>query len=198
MLLPLTRTLQGKNAALRNLKKGDAKELLQLAIENRNAVKNFNFFTEIEGEKPNRLGKYNLASEAEYIMRMALSDTDLLVAVEAPRGNLIGTCGLHEIDVHNDTARLGILIFDESQWGKGYAREALILLIEYAFSELNIHKIYLNAFATNTRGLGLYKKLGFREEGRLREEYKIRGRYVNLVRMGLLKEEWSPHKILQD
>ncbi len=183
--MQLEKQLEGKKIILRSVCITDATDLVRLASSNLPAVKNFLYFTEIS------VSQDELVREIDYIADNIFSKDKLLSVIETQQGDIIGTCGLHEIDWHNETVRIGILIFDESQWGKGQATEVLTLLIEYVFSELNLHKIYLNAFTTNERGLKLYKRLGFQEEGRLREEYKIHGRYVDLVRMGLLREEWS-------
>lgn len=162
----------------------DAEEVLGW-INNEEIVKNFQFFT----------GKISLEQELCYIEKMESSSTDLLLSVIiSEEGELIGTCGLHEIDFNNDTARLGVIIGKKEHWNKGYAGEAIRALVNWAFSAMNLHKIYLNVFVTNIKGFHLYTETGFQEEGMLREEYKIRGEYVDMLRMAILEEEWKAQK----
>lgn len=73
----------------------------------------------------------------------------------------LGTIGLSGIDSERAEAEYGILI-GESKWrGRGIAREASELLLEYAFSTLNLKRIILNLFADNQSARALYDQLGF-------------------------------------
>lgn len=165
---------------LRPIRPADAKEVLSW-INNEEIVKNFQFFT----------GKFSVEDELHYIEKMNNSSTDLLFGVTIKCGELIGTCGLHEVDTKNDTARLGVIIGKTEHWNKGYAEEAIRALLELAFYAMNLHKIYLNVFVTNEKSVHLYTEVGFQTEGTLRKEYKIRGEYVDMRRMSILKEEWK-------
>lgn len=165
------------------LTKGDAEEVLNW-INNGEIVKNFQFFT----------GTFSFEDEVRYIEKMTSSPSDLLLGVITEDGELIGTCGLHEIDFKNDTARLGIIIGRQDHWNMGYAQEAIRAVLKWAFSVMGLHKIYLNVFATNRKAFHLYGEVGFLEEGAPRAEYKIRGQYVDMLRMAILKEEWNNGK----
>lgn len=160
--------------------RGDAEDVLDW-INNGEVVKNFQFFTR----------GFSFYDEVRYIEKMMNSPSDLLLGIITEEGELIGTCGLHEIDFNNSTARLGVIIGKKEYWGQGYAREATRVLLNWAFSEMGLHKIYLNVFTTNTKAFNLYSGVGFLEEGTLRSEYKIRGGYVDMLRMAILKEEWN-------
>ncbi len=52
----------------------------------------------------------------------------------------------------------------------GYGKEAMNLLLDYSFSELNLHKVYLRVFSFNKRAICLYESLGFEKEGELKEQ----------------------------
>jgi len=172
--------IASKRLLLVPLEKTDAEEVLRWT-NNQEIVKNFQFFT----------GNVDMAEELRYIGRMRKSPTDLLLGVLADGEELIGSAGLHEIDFKNHTARLGIIIGKKEQWNQGYAGEAIRALLDWAFSVAGLHKVYLNVFVTNEIGFRLYTKIGFQEEGTLRREYKIRGGYVDMLRMAILKEEWK-------
>lgn len=85
---------------------------------------------------------------------------------------LIGTVGLERIDHLHRTATLGIFIGDKDYLSKGYGTEAIRLLLDYGFNYMNLHSIKLTVFAFNERALRCYKKCGFKETGRHREDRK--------------------------
>lgn len=148
----------------------------------RQVVRNFSFFERRADEERVRA----------YIREKLASDGDLVLRVhERKGGGYLGNVGLHEIDRTNRTARLGIILRREA-WGKGFGQDALRTAIRLAFARLRCHKVFLNVFRTNRRAQRLYRALGFRREGLLREEYRLRGSWIDLVRMGLLRGELAP------
>lgn len=164
---------------MRVAKSGDAELILRHL--NPETVKKFSFFSSMPA----------LADEERYLTEMFTSGSDLLLVIKTlDTDEFIGTIGLHEIEYGNETARIGIILFNTEIHGKGFAGKAIRLLVSYAFNELGLHKIYLNVFEENDNSRGIYKHLGFQEEGMLRKEYKLRGEYKNLVRMATIKEDW--------
>ncbi len=77
----------------------------------------------------------------------------------------IGCIDLFEFDPKNKRAGIGILIADKKYRGKGIAGEALGLVIDYAFSILDLHTIFANIGSTNEASISLFKKAGFKEQG---------------------------------
>lgn len=103
---------------------------------------------------------------------------------------LIGTVGLYS---HRPIYRLWefrILIFDPSAIGHGIGTEATTLVVDYGFSRLNAHRIWLGVHEDNIGAIKCYEKAGFKHEGRLRKELYTYGKYADAVRMGILEEEW--------
>ncbi len=109
-------------------------------------------------------------------------------AIEAD-GECIGTCGLFNIDLNARHAELGIGIGAKEYWGKGYGREAVGLLLDYAFRLRNLRRVWLEVHSANERAIRAYSSCGFVEEGRMREHVWLGGRYVDNVIMGVLREE---------
>jgi RimJ/RimL family protein N-acetyltransferase len=107
---------------------------------------------------------------------------------------LIGTCQLHTIHPVHRSAELQIRLGKTSQRRKGYGTQAVRLLLEFAFRDLNLRRVYLHVFATNLAALRVYEKVGFTREGLLREAAFINGEYVDVVVMGILLEEYAGHK----
>jgi RimJ/RimL family protein N-acetyltransferase len=86
---------------------------------------------------------------------------------------------------------IGIGIGERTDWSKGYGSDAMRLIVRYAFAELNLRRVSLSVFDYNQRGLRAYRKLGFVEEGRMRQYLHRYGRRWDMVFMGLLREEWE-------
>jgi RimJ/RimL family protein N-acetyltransferase len=112
-------------------------------------------------------------------------------AIEA-NGKLIGDCGLFNRNRTNLSAELGIGIGHHGYWGQGYGREAITLLLDYGFRLENMRRIWLEVVDGNERAKRCYLGCGFVEEGRLRQEQWSNGEYRDVVRMGILREEWTP------
>ncbi|MBM4447576.1 MAG: GNAT family N-acetyltransferase [Chloroflexi bacterium] len=102
---------------------------------------------------------------------------------------LIGTCQLHSIDHIHRSAELQIRLGEVAERGHGYGTEAVRLLLDFAFKDLNLNRVYLHVFATNAAALRTYEKVGFACEGLLRQAAYIDSRYVDVVVMGILQEE---------
>lgn len=111
-------------------------------------------------------------------------------AIEAD-GKFIGQCALFNFDTTSRTCALGITIGDKDYWGKGFGRDAVKVLLGYAFQILNQRRVWLNVNGNNERGIRSYLACGFREEGRLRQQVWSNGQYIDLVQMGILRGEWE-------
>jgi len=107
-------------------------------------------------------------------------------------GLYIGGCGLFNFNHTAQTCELGIGIGDKAYWGRGYGREAVALLLDYAFRLRNMHKVWLTTHGANERAIRAYRACGFVEEGRLRQHVWHDGTYQDLVYMGILRNEWHP------
>ncbi|KAJ3512224.1 hypothetical protein NLJ89_g3644 [Agrocybe chaxingu] len=75
-------------------------------------------------------------------------------------------------------------------WGKGYAYEAMAYVVGYAFWDMGMHRVGLSVFEGNERAVALYRKLGFVEEGRDRKAIWMQGGWRDLIRMGIIEDEW--------
>jgi len=107
---------------------------------------------------------------------------------------VIGDIGLHHRDRRSGTSAFGIGIYDPEYIGQGYGREAISLLLDWMFRIQNYQRVWLDTWATNERAIRCYAALGFVEEGRQRRHQYVDGKYVDVVMMGLLREEWLERK----
>ncbi|WP_270181061.1 GNAT family N-acetyltransferase [Alkalihalobacillus sp. CinArs1] len=124
---------------------------------------------------------------------MDQSRIDLVTCLQET-DQIIGDVAMMDIDHHNKKAVVRISIFDKKYWGQGYGTEAMSLLLIYGFEILNLNRIGLDVFSYNERAIKSYKKLGFQEEGRIREELFYDGEYHDSVLMGILKREFEELK----
>lgn len=105
-------------------------------------------------------------------------------------GALVGRAGMFAFDDLSRNAEVGLALAPDAR-GKGYGREILRLLLDFGFTHRNLHRIWLECSAANERAVRAYAAAGFVEEGRLREHAWIDGAYVDVVRMAVLRSEWS-------
>jgi len=112
-------------------------------------------------------------------------------AIETKDGTHIGNTGLHFISPEDRCAELGIMIGDKSFWSNGYGTDAIVTLLRFAFDQMNLHRVALGVFPFNERGIACYRKCGFIEEGRNRENIYKDGRYHDIIRMGILRDEFE-------
>ncbi|CAG0940453.1 diamine N-acetyltransferase [Anaerolineae bacterium] len=104
---------------------------------------------------------------------------------------LIGFVGLGGISWTHGDAWIGIGIGEREYWGKGYGTDAMRTLLQFAFAELNLHRVSLNVFEYNPRAIRSYEKAGFTIEGRVRGCLNRDGKRYDAFWMGILREEWE-------
>ncbi|NGZ14517.1 spermidine N1-acetyltransferase [Vibrio aestuarianus] len=109
--------------------------------------------------------------------------------VENESRELIGLVELIEIDYIHRSGEFQIIITPEHQ-GKGFAETLINKALDYSFTILNLHKIYLHVATENEKAIHLYEKAGFIEEGHLVQEFFINGQYRDVKRMYILQNEY--------
>lgn len=103
----------------------------------------------------------------------------------------IGRTDLFDLDRQNGSCALGITIGEPELWGHGLGTDAVNALVDFAFGQLRMERVWLDTDAHNTRAQAAYAKAGFLEEGRLRRAFFQDGRWSDDVRMALLRPEWE-------
>lgn len=119
------------------------------------------------------------------------NDSYIFGIYEIKINKIIGTCQLHSINWIHRNAELQIRLGNKEARGKGYGSEAVRLLLDFAFKDLNLYRVYLHVFQTNTTAIHVYEKIGFKKEGLLRKAAHIDGKYVDIGLMGILREEYE-------
>jgi len=127
--------------------------------------------------------KYQLARHDSVFLSIRLKEND----------QHIGNIKIDAMHRYHKTGEYGIMMGERPAWGKGYAKEASVAIINYCFDQLGLRKISLTVADGHTAAFQLYKKLGFQVEGILRESFYHlpTQKFMNGIRMGLLKQEWK-------
>lgn len=121
-------------------------------------------------------------------------DNVILAIIDKKSDRHIGNVKLGPIRWVHRRATLGLLIGDKKFWGRGVGTEVTRLAVEYGFNRLNLRRIDLGLHAEHESALRCYEKVGFKVEGRLREDLFHEGKYKDSLLMGLLKSEYKPEK----
>ncbi|GMN07866.1 GNAT family protein [Croceitalea sp. MTPC5] len=101
----------------------------------------------------------------------------------------IGNIKIDPVDWDLLSGEYGILMGDKNSWGKGFAKEASLLVVDYCFNQLGLKKITLGVIHENTAALGLYKNLGFAVEERIKNKGTYNGKLCDSIRMVLKNEQ---------
>jgi RimJ/RimL family protein N-acetyltransferase len=112
-----------------------------------------------------------------------------LVVAERETGKYLGQCALFMIDQQSRKAELAIVLAP-GNLEKGYGSEAMRLLLQFGFGEVNLNRIWLTVNINNLRAIHVYEKAGFTREGVFRQDRYIGGRYEDVVVMSVLREEF--------
>ncbi|WP_255196138.1 GNAT family N-acetyltransferase [Halorarius litoreus] len=130
-----------------------------------------------------------LAQEEANYQEFVADDTQVVLLV-CRETTPVGAVELLELDHEADAFELAYWLVPDAREA-GYAREAVSLLLEYAFDELAAHRIHAEVFAFNDHSAAFLARLGFTEEGRLRESHFADGERCDTLVFGLLEPEWQ-------
>ena len=114
-----------------------------------------------------------------------------LMICEADSQKPLGTVYLFNIDWVSRSCYFAIWVAEKDFRGRGVGEFATRAIMEHAFKDMNLRRIHLGVLVNNERAIALYKKVGFVEEGVWREAVFKNGRYVDLIQMGILVEEYQ-------
>ena len=102
----------------------------------------------------------------------------------------IGTCGYHRWIIQHNSCEIGYDL-NPAYWGQGYMTEALTGAITMGFRDMALNRIQADIDVRNTRSMNLAARLGFKNEGIIRDKYLFRGYYYDHYSFSLLKREWK-------
>lgn len=136
---------------------------------------------ELAQEKEKYKGGYTIFNKKLLYFQLILKETE----------KVIGWCGYHTWYIDHDRAELGYGLNSDKYKRQGFMSEAIVPIIEYGFEEMNLHRMEAFISPTNIASTKLIKKMKFTQEGKLREHYKVDGKYEDSLVYSLLKGEWA-------
>ena len=114
----------------------------------------------------------------------------LVIEVTEPE-KPVGLIDLFDFDPHHRRAGIGILIGETEEWGKGYAKEALHILLEYVFTVLLLNQVYCSIDETNAASMHLFRNAGFRVTG-IREQWnRTQSGWSNEWFLQMTSDDWA-------
>lgn len=135
---------------------------------------------------------YSREDAREYISNLSLQkDKIMLAIVDKKNDKHIGNITLCAISYLHRSAEFSIMIGDRNFHGKGYSKEASLLILNHGFNTMNLHRIWCGTMISNIAMKKLALSLGMMEEGIVRDEVYKNGSYHNTIRFGILKEEFN-------
>jgi RimJ/RimL family protein N-acetyltransferase len=129
--------------------------------------------------------------ESDLAGRFATFDLAGYFMILDPDGKPIGRIDYEDVDVRAGSASLGILIGEADARGKGYGPDAMRALLVHLFRDRNLHRVDLTVLAWNQRAIRAYRRIGFVDEGVLRDHRYADGHYVNELQMSILCAEFD-------
>lgn len=108
-------------------------------------------------------------------------------------GRLLGTCGFHSITRYHYRAEIGYELHPD-YWQMGIMSEAVRAIVQFGFTQMNLHRIEAIVDPTNAASAALLRRVGFTEEGYLRERFYDNGRFVDDWFFALLRHEFEDQK----
>jgi len=104
-------------------------------------------------------------------------------------GELVGECGIFDLDLDHKHARFGIIIHHPF-WGKKVGTTARLLCFQFAFEELRLHRLTTGTFAENFRVRNFYEKLGIKLEAILKEAFYVKNEFKDNYLFAIFESDW--------
>ncbi|TSB23293.1 GNAT family N-acetyltransferase [Psychrobacter sp. YGAH215] len=138
---------------------------------------------------------YSKLSTEQYIKNINNNNiTYQNLAIETEELGLIGTINLVDIDWKNRNASNGIMLGDKDSRGKGYALDAVMTMMRYAFKELNLKRLDAEMIDYNNRSINFYtKKCGWVIEGKKENWFYRNGQYHDKIIVGITHKQYDEH-----
>jgi ribosomal-protein-serine acetyltransferase len=127
---------------------------------------------------------------AEFVLKTGeqLQRDDGFQAVLVCDGRIVGSAGYHAINRESNSTSIGYWL-DEAHQGRGLMTRAVSALTDHAFDEWGLNRVEIHAAVGNVRSRAIPERLGFQQEGVLREYEQVGDRYLDIVVYSLLARE---------
>ena len=140
--------------------------------------------------QPSYLMPVSFGELERYFHANAFQSSNVFLAVLESGSRFVGTARLSHINWLTHAAEVGIMIGERSAQGKGLASESVELVVDYAFRTLNMRRLTAGAHVENRASLQCFLRLGFQQEGLLRQHAYVDGRYVDYMVLAMFRRDY--------
>lgn len=155
-------------------------------------------FAGLDDAESNRLtGTHEMFTQervAAHCARISAANDRWDYAIEVPERfgeRMLGEVVLNDLDPHNRSANIRIVIWEPEARSCGFGTEAMQLMTAFGIEQLGLHRIELGVYAFNPRAIRAYEKVGYRLEGTRRDALWWQGEWIASHTMAVLAPEWS-------
>ena len=160
--------------------------ILKPLNESFNSIKYLGWLNDIQVTQFLEIGPYYSKDQLKSYLKLITKNNIFSWAIITKVNNShIGNIKIDPINLKHRFGEYGILIGDKDAWGKGYAKEASLAVINFCFNELDLRKVNLGVVEDNYKAVTLYKKIGFKIEGHFIKHVNYNDNYYNTYRMAI-------------
>ena len=175
--------------------KGKSIDLISLTKADAADVHRWNSDMEIIFHAGNQPFPFDLKATEEWLESAHAHNNSLMVGIQlSETDTLIGSGGLARIEWPWQRAELTMCIGEKEYHGKGYGQEATNMILEHAFTKLNLHSVMLRVISYNERAIKCYEACGFKKAGVRRESRLDGDKLYDVIYMDLLSDEFKSKK----
>lgn len=174
--------IEGEEISLRTLEEEDADFLRSLNHDL--DVRRFLGRVPKPSSLPQEKDRISSINESEEIIQFIIEH----------EGEEVGTVAIFDINYTYNSAEVGAFMVDPDIHGQGFGTEAMELILDYSFNQLNMHKIKGGYIEGNEASRKVQEKFGFQREGSERDEVFRNGEYKDINRMSILEDEWRKRR----
>ena len=167
--------LEGEHVLLRELQPSDVTDSYLRWMNDHEIMR----YTE------SRFKKHSYDDLVSYIKNLNRKENVFLAIILKETNTHIGNIKIGPINWNHRTADVGIIVGEKTHWGKRIATEAIQLIVQYAFSELSVHKLTAGCYAKNVGSFKAFLKAGFSLEGIRKEQFVCEGTYTDEYILGI-------------
>lgn len=171
--------IKGKKVTLRSIEPDDLEQIRMMTND---------------GDQEYMIGGWSLPAavkhQVDWYQRILTDRDNIRFAIDF-NDTFVGVVTLTSVDWKNRRAESGIRLTLDAPKQQGIATDALLTMLDYAFNELNMHRIYATVIEHNEASRKLHLKCGYKLEGTLRQSVYKRGKYHDEYQFGILKEEFA-------
>ena len=147
------------------------------------------------GWSANARSLHSVAAELEgWLAEEDILQRPAALIAETLAGEPIGLAILRAARPQAHSVELSLLVGDPARWGQGFGKDMLLATLHACFESWGVHRVGIQVEHDNERALALYRKIGFREEGRLRLAAFRDGQFADVLLFSLLDTEWAEHE----